>query len=167
MSDNKLIPGTYRHFKGGLYKLLFIGMNSETLAEEVIYKSLDDDQLWTRPASRWSEEVLLDDGSHSVRFRLLDGLDLVKDELARQVRKGYDQQHDARHIEGSLALAALACLSSYCWRSPKNSVKPPDCPWPWRDGDNRKKYSRIRLLSVGAAFLVAEINRLINLGEVP
>ncbi len=45
-----VIGGIYRHFKGGLYKVLNMGRCSETEAEMVIYMKLYGDySVWVRP----------------------------------------------------------------------------------------------------------------------
>ena len=41
--------GIYRHYKGGLYRLLSLGRNSESLQIEAHYMSLDDGGHWHRP----------------------------------------------------------------------------------------------------------------------
>lgn len=42
----------YRHFKGGIYKLLYIAKISETLESMVVYKAMyGDRQIWVRPAT--------------------------------------------------------------------------------------------------------------------
>ena len=63
-----LLPGKYRHFKGGEYELLGVARHSETLEPMVVYRALyDDGSLWVRPASMWSETV--DKGDyHGPRF---------------------------------------------------------------------------------------------------
>lgn len=38
---NEVTPGLYRHFKGGLYRVLGIAKHSETLEEFVVYKHDD------------------------------------------------------------------------------------------------------------------------------
>lgn len=49
---------TYRHFKGGYYRVLAIARHSETLEPMVIYQALYGDlAVWVRPASMWMEEV--------------------------------------------------------------------------------------------------------------
>ena len=43
------INGIYRHFKGNLYQIIDVAMDSETLEEFVIYKRVDGDtSLWIR-----------------------------------------------------------------------------------------------------------------------
>jgi len=50
--------GTYKHFKGGLYEALFLAKNSENPKEDlVVYKSLENGQVWVRPAKMFFEEV--------------------------------------------------------------------------------------------------------------
>lgn len=50
--------GTYKHFKGGLYKVISIAKHSETLEKMVVYRSLkDEDQLWVRPLEMFKEKV--------------------------------------------------------------------------------------------------------------
>lgn len=40
----------YRHFKGGKYKLVAIGQDSESLKQVVVYQALyGDHQIWVRP----------------------------------------------------------------------------------------------------------------------
>ncbi len=39
----------YKHFKGHVYKVLNIAINSETLEKMVVYQSLEDDTVWVRP----------------------------------------------------------------------------------------------------------------------
>ena len=54
----ELKPGLYRHFKGNLYKLLYVAKHSETLEPMVVYQALYGEQgIWVRPAAMWSEHV--------------------------------------------------------------------------------------------------------------
>ena len=60
--------GKYKHYKGGLYELLFMGKHSETLEDVVVYRALyGDGGVWVRPASMWNETVTLD-GKKVKRF---------------------------------------------------------------------------------------------------
>ena len=60
----ELKPGLYRHFKGNLYRLLYVAKHSETLEPMVVYQALYGDQgIWVRPAAMWNELVERDDYS--------------------------------------------------------------------------------------------------------
>ena len=64
----ELKPGLYRHFKGNLYRLLYVAKHSETLEEMVVYQALYGEQgIWVRPASMWNEQVERD-GYSGPRF---------------------------------------------------------------------------------------------------
>ena len=54
----QILPGKYRHFKGGLYEVIGMASHSETLEEMVVYRALyGEGGLWVRPASMWLENV--------------------------------------------------------------------------------------------------------------
>ena len=64
-----LLPGKYRHFKGGEYELIGIARHSETLEPMVVYRALyGDGGLWVRPVAMWEETVSRPD-YHGPRFR--------------------------------------------------------------------------------------------------
>ena len=64
----ELKPGLYRHFKGNLYRLLYVAKHSENLEPMVVYQALYGDMgIWVRPASMWSEHVERD-GYSGPRF---------------------------------------------------------------------------------------------------
>lgn len=57
-SEEIIIGGRYRHFKGNEYEVLYIGKDSETAEPVVIYKALyGDNSVWVRPAGMWNETV--------------------------------------------------------------------------------------------------------------
>ncbi len=63
-----LLPGKYRHFKGGEYELIGVARHSETLEPMVVYRALyGDGGLWVRPAHMWTEQVDKED-YHGPRF---------------------------------------------------------------------------------------------------
>ena len=65
---SELRPGLYRHFKGNLYRLLYVAKHSETLEEMVVYQALYGEMgIWVRPASMWNERVERD-GYSGPRF---------------------------------------------------------------------------------------------------
>lgn len=54
----QLKPGLYRHFKGNLYRLLYVAKHSETLEPMVVYQALYGDMdIWVRPAAMWNGHV--------------------------------------------------------------------------------------------------------------
>ena len=60
----ELKPGLYRHFKGNLYRLLYVAKHSENLEPMVVYQALYGDMgIWVRPASMWHEHVEREDYS--------------------------------------------------------------------------------------------------------
>ena len=60
----------FEHFKGGKYKLVDFGKDSETLEEVVIYQALYGiGQIWVRPYSIFFGKVTLPDGSEVDRFK--------------------------------------------------------------------------------------------------
>lgn len=54
--------GIYEHYKGNKYELIDIANHSETLEKMVVYRALyGKRELWVRPLSMWSEEVVVGD----------------------------------------------------------------------------------------------------------
>lgn len=52
--------GKYRHYKGGMYKVLDVVKHSETLEDLVLYETLYDNprsKLWVRPLKMFEEKV--------------------------------------------------------------------------------------------------------------
>lgn len=63
--------GLYRHFKGGLYRVLYTARHSETLEDMVVYQSVQDaEKVWVRPACMWCDTVERG-GESFVRFTYL------------------------------------------------------------------------------------------------
>ncbi len=51
-------PGIYRHFKGGLYKVLYTAIHSETGEEFVVYQpQYGEQKIWIRPLAMFVEPV--------------------------------------------------------------------------------------------------------------
>lgn len=59
-------PGLYRHFRGGLYRVLDVAQHSETGEALVLYRSEADQVLWARPISSFNACVLPDSGYEMV-----------------------------------------------------------------------------------------------------
>ena len=64
-------PGLWKHFKGNLYRVMYVALHSETGEEMVVYqahKALYGQRgMWVRPASMWLEHVERD-GYSGPRF---------------------------------------------------------------------------------------------------
>lgn len=58
------LPGRYRHFKGGEYRVLYTAYHSETREPMVVYQALyGRREIWVRPVHMWSEYVQREDYS--------------------------------------------------------------------------------------------------------
>jgi hypothetical protein len=67
-----IVPGRYRHFKGGLYQVLGVARHSETNELLVVYRDLSGDgALWVRPLGMFQETVTVD-GREVPRFQRLE-----------------------------------------------------------------------------------------------
>ena len=71
LSERRLNTDRYfEHFKGGKYKLIAFGKDSETLEDVVIYQALyGDNQIWVRPYKVFNSKVTLPDGTEVDRFK--------------------------------------------------------------------------------------------------
>ena len=68
----------FRHFKGGLYKMIDIAKDSETLEEMVVYQALYGDKgLWVRPRKMFFEKIV-SDGKEMDRFTEISEEDVNK-----------------------------------------------------------------------------------------
>lgn len=53
-----IVPGRYRHYKGGEYDVLAVVRHSETLEPMVLYRALYGDRgLWVRPHAMFFEII--------------------------------------------------------------------------------------------------------------
>ena len=62
--------GIYKHFKGGIYRVIGVGKHSESLDEMVVYQSVSDGGIWVRPVAMWDEKVERD-GKILSRFQYI------------------------------------------------------------------------------------------------
>ena len=46
-----------KHFKGYIMEVIEIAKHSETLEEMIVYKHVEDDQIWVRPKSMFYDKV--------------------------------------------------------------------------------------------------------------
>ncbi len=66
--NKEKIKGVYKHYKGDLYLLEDIAINSETLEKTVIYRALyGEGKLWCRPYDMFFEKV--DKNGQEYRFQ--------------------------------------------------------------------------------------------------
>lgn len=77
MADKKYVTypevgRKYRHYKGGLYKVITMATHSETQEPLVIYKSLLFGSIYARPLSMWFDLVEDFQGYATTRFKLVD-----------------------------------------------------------------------------------------------
>lgn len=65
----------FEHFRGGKYKLIGFGKDSETLEDVVVYKALyGTGQIWVRPYEIFFSKVKLPDGTEVERFKEINSL---------------------------------------------------------------------------------------------
>ena len=58
MKRELVVHGVYRHFKGGMYIVEDMALDSETEGEMVLYRALyGDGKLWVRPLEMFMSEV--------------------------------------------------------------------------------------------------------------
>ena len=57
MESSGIKTGTYRHYKGGEYRVLGVARHSETHEELVVYVALKDGGMWVRPLKMFTEIV--------------------------------------------------------------------------------------------------------------
>ena len=51
-------PGqVYRHYKGGYYKIICRALLEKDKSPQVVYQSLQDDLIWIRPESEFTEII--------------------------------------------------------------------------------------------------------------
>ena len=68
----------FRQFKGGLYKMIDIDKDSETLEEMVVYQALYGEKgLWVRPRKMFFEKIV-SDGKEMDRFTEISEEDMNK-----------------------------------------------------------------------------------------
>ena len=68
-----ILPGTYRHYKGKLYRVIGVAKHSETLEDLVVYEALYENKtakLWVRSLSMFEEKVEIN-GQRVPRFKYL------------------------------------------------------------------------------------------------
>ena len=71
--------GVYRHYKGNLYKALYVATHTETEEPLAVYQALYGEYgIWARPLAMFLDDVILPDGSVVQRFTLVEESDIIK-----------------------------------------------------------------------------------------
>ncbi len=52
-----VVNGVYRHFKGNIIKVISLATNTENLEPMVVYKHINDDNIWVRPKNMFLSKV--------------------------------------------------------------------------------------------------------------
>lgn len=65
-------PGNiYRHYKGGIYEIVSIAKDSETLEQVIVYKNVTSGDYWVRPFAMFNEIIEVA-GRKVPRFELVE-----------------------------------------------------------------------------------------------
>ncbi|MBU0880556.1 nucleotide exchange factor GrpE [Patescibacteria group bacterium] len=73
-SEEKIKQGIYKHYKGGKYRVLYSGHNSENKEEVVVYQSIADDKIWVRLKKMFLSQVEKDEKKIN-RFEYVSNLE--------------------------------------------------------------------------------------------
>jgi hypothetical protein len=97
---------------------------------------------------------------------------IVKERIRQKVSEGWTPEHDARHMEGQLSVAAACYAVHDIALDLGDGIGPFPVgvefaaggdAWPWATGwDKRRKHSRMRRLEIAGALIAAEIDRLVS-----
>lgn len=97
----------YRHFKGGYYLVLSTATVEDTQEEVVVYQSLQDGKVWTRPISVFQEPVpegKLNPTGQKMRFERVSNFNnqlglISTDELARELVSRNDNPFEGINLD--------------------------------------------------------------------
>jgi len=68
---SEIQKGVYRHYKGGLYHVMYEVVHTETDERLIVYKKLDHcadkDEIYARPKKMFLEQIV-HEGRHVLRF---------------------------------------------------------------------------------------------------
>lgn len=63
----------FKHYKGGIYRLVTLATCEKTKVSFTVYQSLEKSRpTWLRPSEEFFENILKEDGSLEPRFKLID-----------------------------------------------------------------------------------------------
>lgn len=67
MRNKAIEPGLYKHFKGGVYEVLFTAENAATGGLMVVYKKQgNESERFVRPAFAWFDQVGVDEAGQPI-----------------------------------------------------------------------------------------------------
>ena len=108
----------YRHFKGGKYKVLAIGQDSETLEKVVIYQALYGEmKVWVRPYEMFFGKTGKD-GVEIDRFKEISKEEVMRSEedakyLANKHRGGENNQKGGLYEDFYAVYQIVSCIAAY------------------------------------------------------
>ncbi len=68
----------WKHFKGGIYRVIGLAEHTETGECLVIYTDETSGHIWARPLRTWRETIMIG-GESGIRFTSLDGAEPTKE----------------------------------------------------------------------------------------
>jgi hypothetical protein len=72
LREGPAISGKYRHYKGGLYEVVCVSIQEDTLVPLVTYRSLERGYFWTRTLENWNARIR-ENGKFVPRFTPVPG----------------------------------------------------------------------------------------------
>lgn len=108
----------YRHFKGGKYKVLAIGQDSETLEKVVVYQALyGERKVWVRPYEMFFGKTEKD-GVEIDRFKEISKKEVMRSEedakyLANKHRGGENNQKGGLYEDFYAVFQIVSCIARY------------------------------------------------------
>jgi hypothetical protein len=60
MEEILILNGVYEHFKGGLYSVIAVALDSSNKKKVVVYQNLEDGKIWTRDFEEFIGEKDID-----------------------------------------------------------------------------------------------------------
>lgn len=108
----------YRHFKGGKYKVLAIGQDSETLEKVVVYQALYGEmKVWVRPYEMFFGKTK-QNGVEIERFKEITKEEVMRGEeearyLANKHRGGENNQKGGLYEDFYAVYQIVSCIADY------------------------------------------------------
>lgn len=85
----EMIGYQYKHYKGNTYTVMDIGIHTETQELMVVYRNINDEQIWCRPLSIFNEEI---DNEHYKRFAKIDDDRDLKNQQEQAIFKELEEK---------------------------------------------------------------------------